>query len=329
MDIWITLTFFVLAGLLTWISRRRTFVRPDGVAIFISGCDSGIGRKLAEYFAEMGCLVFAGCLDPNNLNSLPDNVRTVKLNLMDEDSVREAVAAVKSILVKEKKELWALVNNAGVCVYGPFEWQTARQRDWQVDVNLKGTMRLTRECIPLLRRSRGRIITVSSVNGNIAYPGLAVYSATKFALEGFSDALRIELGPRHGIRVIIVQPGDYARITSLMSNHKRHALEMWNDMASEEQEQVKTEFQKYHAAVLQNYGLSSPTSWERSPLLQDMKEAMFGENPSSRYLSAPFAHRLIYRALALSPHQYTDFLLIKIAKLVIDSADNGKNVSSL
>ncbi|GBM87185.1 D-beta-hydroxybutyrate dehydrogenase, mitochondrial [Araneus ventricosus] len=313
-----------LCGLFIWKSRRKTFIRPDGVAVFISGCDTGIGKKLAEYFSEMGCLVFAGCLDPNR-SSLPDNVRVIPLDLLNEVSVREAVASVKSTLENEGKELWALVNNAGVCVCGQFEWQTSSQRDWQVDVNIKGTMRLTCECIPLLKRSRGRIITVTSINGKIAYPGLAVYSATKHALVGFSDGLRMELGPRHGIRVITVEPGDYARVTSIMSNHRCHAREMWNNMPREEQEQVENEFQKYHSATLQNYGLSSPTSWEGSPLLRDMKEAVLSESPSYSYLSAPFVHKLAYKLLTLLPACSKDFVLVWIAQSVIDSTDIGKN----
>ncbi|GFT03733.1 hypothetical protein NPIL_644721 [Nephila pilipes] len=326
MDAYVVLLAGALIALAIWLTKGRTFISPDGVSVFISGCDTGIGNRLAVLFAGMGCQVFAGCLDPVTAkSSLPDTVRIVRLDVTDEDSVLEAVATIQNILEEEKMELWALVNNAGVCVYGLYEWQTSQQRDRQVQVNLLGTMRLTRACLPLLQKSKGRIITMSSVNGSIAYPGLVTYSATKFALEGFNNALRTEVGPQYGIRVITIQPGDYARITSIMSQHRRNMEEMWDAMSFTQQEQCSEYFQKYHQRVLQNYGLTSPTSWEGSPLLHDMKDAVLGENPSNKYLSAPFIHRLVYRLMILVPQSWTDFVLIKLVHYIHKSDESKQN----
>lgn len=165
---------------------------------------------------------------------------------------------------------------------------------------------------------------MSSVNGNIAYPGLSAYSATKFALEGFGDALRMELGPRLGIRVITVKPGDHARVTSIMSLHKHHAQEMWHNMPKEQQELEEIDFQKFHAAALRHYGLTSPTSWKGSPLLQDIKEAVLSKHPSSIYISTSFTCKILYRLITLFPHWFTDFVLIKMGQQMINSTDNFK-----
>ncbi|XP_071041979.1 D-beta-hydroxybutyrate dehydrogenase, mitochondrial-like [Parasteatoda tepidariorum] len=135
----------------------------------------------------------------------------------------------------------ALINNAGVCIFGLFEWQTWKQCETQIQVNVLGTMRLTRAFIPLLRKTKGNLIfilfimtSMTSVNGFLAYPSLSVYSANKFALEGLNNALRVELYDQYGIRVIIVQPGDYAKLTSIMSRHEQHANEMWENMSPED-----------------------------------------------------------------------------------------------
>ncbi|GIY56355.1 d-beta-hydroxybutyrate dehydrogenase, mitochondrial [Caerostris darwini] len=82
-------------------------MKPNGVAVFITGCDTGIGNTLARYFSEMRCRVFAGCLNPDAAKtSLPDTVSIVKLDITDEDSVREAVNTVREMLSNENKAIW-------------------------------------------------------------------------------------------------------------------------------------------------------------------------------------------------------------------------------
>ena len=151
--------------------------------------------------------------------------------------------------------LYGLVNNAGICVCGEFEWLTWKQIQRQVEVNLLGTMRVTKYCMPLLKSGQGkefeflkhcsyfrelyckdtnmlpshnklhyfrlgRIINVSSVAGLYGYPGLSVYSATKHALEGYSAALRQECA-KFNVNVVTVQPGDFSKATHLLDNHHR------------------------------------------------------------------------------------------------------------
>ena len=87
-------------------------------------------------------------------------------------------------------------------------------------MNLIGTLRVTKHCLPLIKRARGRIINVSSVAGLFGYPGLSTYCATKHGVEGMSAALRLELA-KFGVEVITVQPGDFSKATHLLDRHHR------------------------------------------------------------------------------------------------------------
>lgn len=165
----------------------------------------------------------------------------------------------------------------------------------------------------------GRIVTVTSVNGSIAYPGLSVYSATKFALEGLHHAIRLELRRQHGIKAILVQPGDFARLTSIMSQHERNAEEMWNSMSQEDREEYGDFFRMYHRVTMENYGLTSPKSFEDSPLLKDMKDALLCTSPRTRYISAGFQYSFLYRFLAFMPFWFVDGFLDMVTGMLFKS----------
>lgn len=102
--------------------------------------------------------------------------------------------------------LYALVNNAGLMVIGDFEWQTEEQMMNQINVNFAGTMRITKEIIPLLRIRKGRIILISSHCAVEPLPGFAIYGATKSAIRAWATSLRVEL-KKQAIRVICFAPG--------------------------------------------------------------------------------------------------------------------------
>jgi NAD(P)-dependent dehydrogenase (short-subunit alcohol dehydrogenase family) len=128
------------------------------------------------------------------------------------ETVRAAVGA---------RGVWGLVNNAGVVMAGPLEFLPDDALRQQFEVNIFGTLALTRAFLPLLREARGRIVNVSSVNGRLASPFSGAYAGSKFALEGLSDALRIELAPA-GVAVVVVQPGAIA--TPIWETSRQRAL---------------------------------------------------------------------------------------------------------
>ncbi|CAG2116354.1 unnamed protein product, partial [Medioppia subpectinata] len=173
---------------------------------------------------------------------------------------------------------------------GEFDWLSWDQIQRQIDINLLGTMRVIKTLLPLIIQSKGRVINVSSVNGNCAYPGISVYCATKYAIEGLSDALRLELC-KFGVKVIVVRPGDYAKLTNLMAGHSANADQMWRLMDDQKRQLYGQYFHDYHQSVELNSGLTSPVSYTASTLCQDFEEAVLAVDPRPYITSASLLFR--------------------------------------
>lgn len=172
--------------------------------VLITGCSSGIGRACAEAFLEEEWTVYATARDADDVAALADaGCETAEL---DVTKPGQCASVVESVVDSEGR-LDCLVNNAGYGQAGAVEDVTTRRMNEQFDVNLYGPHRLIRAALPHMReREEGTIINVSSVAGRVSTPGMGVYSASKFALEALSDALRGEVEP-HGIDVALVEPG--------------------------------------------------------------------------------------------------------------------------
>jgi NAD(P)-dependent dehydrogenase (short-subunit alcohol dehydrogenase family) len=170
--------------------------------VLVTGASSGIGETIADRFAAGGWQVFG--TDPGNAAAAArDRVRGLVLDVTDDASVALAVAAVG----REAGRIDALINNAGVALAGPLEEISAAQAMALFDVNLFGIMRVTNAVLPLMRAQRsGRIVNMSSLAGLLPAPYLGIYSASKHALEGYSEALAGELGG-FGVSVALVEPG--------------------------------------------------------------------------------------------------------------------------
>lgn len=173
--------------------------------ILITGASSGFGRAAARRFAAAGWNVVATMRQPaaeTELNQLP-RVLVTHLDVQDPASITAAVAAGRA----QFGHLDVLLNNAGYALMGPFETTSRDQVQRQFDVNVFGVMEVTRAVLPHFRaQGSGLIINMSSMGGRITFPLLSVYHATKFALEGFSEALAYEL-QGFGIGVKLVEPG--------------------------------------------------------------------------------------------------------------------------
>jgi NAD(P)-dependent dehydrogenase (short-subunit alcohol dehydrogenase family) len=172
--------------------------------VLITGCSSGIGKVTARLLAERGHRVVATAPSEALLADCPDNaaLRAV-LDVTSDESVRRAVALAE----RELGPISVLVNNAGYCQPGPIEQLSDAQIAQQFEVNVFGALRTVRAVLPAMRAAgRGRIINVSSVVGVVSFPFIGLYAASKHALEGLSDALRIEVAP-FGIQVVVVEPG--------------------------------------------------------------------------------------------------------------------------
>jgi len=157
--------------------------------VLVTGAGSGIGRATAERFHDAGWITWATDLDADRLSSLPEDVRTAELDVTDADHHERVVDRV----VSESGRLDCLVNNAGYAAAGPVEDVPVERGREQFDVLVHGPHGLVRESLPHLRASGGVVVAVTSVLGRTAAPGVGLYCAAKFAAEGMTDALRMEL----------------------------------------------------------------------------------------------------------------------------------------
>ena len=174
--------------------------------VLITGASSGIGLATALYFFERQWNVIATMRHPEERRTplhekgLPD---LVHLDVMDCASIRAAIQGA----VDKYRRIDVLVNNAGYALHGPFEAATAAQAARQFNTNVFGLMEVTRQILPLFRAQKaGVLINVASMGGRLGYPLYSVYNSTKWAVEGFSEALQYELRPLN-IKVKIIEPG--------------------------------------------------------------------------------------------------------------------------
>jgi short-subunit dehydrogenase len=169
--------------------------------VLITGCSTGFGRASAVELTKRGHDVVATARKPETLDEL-DVVDRIGLDIDDDASVNEAVAKAGT--------LDALVNNAGFGVVGPIEKVPLAEARRLFDTNVFGTMRMVQAVAPGMReRGSGTIVNVASLAGRVAPPLGGVYAASKWAVEGMSEALHYELG-HFGVRVRLVEPGFFA-----------------------------------------------------------------------------------------------------------------------
>ena len=170
---------------------------------FVTGASTGIGFEAARKLNSNGFTVYAGARRVDRMEPLKAlGIHVLALDVTDDESMRAAVGRV----LAERGRVDVLVNNAGYGSFGALEDVELAEGRRQFDVNVFGLARMTQLVLPSMREmGGGRIINVSSIGGKFYEPLGAWYHATKFAVEGMSDALRLELKP-HGISVSIIEP---------------------------------------------------------------------------------------------------------------------------
>lgn len=172
-------------------------------AVLITGAGRGIGRATALRLAHTGWEVHAGVRRPEDGDALARQAPAGRIvpALLDVTESAQVAALDASLPAR----LDAVVNNAGIVVDGPLEPLALDDLRRQLEVNVVGQLAVTQAVLPRLRASRGRVLFVSSVSGRVATPLMGAYVASKYALEGLADALRIELRP-WGVRVVVIEP---------------------------------------------------------------------------------------------------------------------------
>jgi len=176
---------------------------------FITGTSQGFGRELVRAALQRGDSVIATSRQPQTVTAAfpqaADRLLAVSLNLHDEKQIQSVVASA----ITRFGRIDVLVNNAGHGLTGAVEEATDAEIASVFETNVFGLLRVTRAILPQMRKQRsGHVVNLSSIGGLVGLPGWGIYNATKFAVEGLSEALATELAPL-GIGVTIVEPGPF------------------------------------------------------------------------------------------------------------------------
>ncbi|XP_023703612.1 D-beta-hydroxybutyrate dehydrogenase, mitochondrial [Cryptotermes secundus] len=319
---WLLYSYNFEASTICRLLRRHNFSTVSAnQAVFITGCDSGLGYSLALHAHKLGFTVLAGCLHPDGeggkqlLQLCSKRLHVLGLDVTSGPSVHAALKAVENILARDKfLELKALINNAGVMIFGEFEWLTEQHIQSQINVNLLGTMRVTKSFCPLLRKYKGRIITISSHCAAASLPGLSVYGATKAGLAAWCDALRVEQA-KYGVRVISYVPGSFVQHSNIMVRQPEYAREMEEAMTPDDHQFFGDYFRRYN-----EYLCAIPTPGRPVPLPDDkihsvLEEALLSKYPYSSYTNETPRYKWYHFMFKISPAWLRDRLVKRFIKM--------------
>jgi short-subunit dehydrogenase len=200
--------------------------------VLITGASTGIGNETAKLFQSKNWKVAATMRSPEKATDLQNiaDVECIRLDVTDPDSVR---SGIQSTLDKFGR-IDAVVNNAGFAVVGPFEAASDEQIEQEFQTNVFGVMFMCREILPIFRaQKRGTIVNVASMGGRITFPLYSIYHATKWAVEGFSEALQYEVR-EFNIRIKIIEPGPIKTdfYTRSLSIAKKEGLTAYDDFVA-------------------------------------------------------------------------------------------------
>jgi NAD(P)-dependent dehydrogenase (short-subunit alcohol dehydrogenase family) len=245
----------------------------------VTGASRGIGRATALELARRGYRVFALARSLPDLEALARvaeaDGRQILPVVMDIADAEQRAAAVESVMTQtDGYGLDVLVNNAGYGQIGPLEEVPPERLRRQLDVNVVAPLAFTQPFLPGMRaRRRGYVVNISSASGRVATPFMGAYNASKFALEGMSDALRLELSP-FGVRVILIEPGpvptDFGRVAE---------TEAVVDAASP--------YERYYRRFRSTYDVGRAFARTPQTVARVIADAIEAERPRARFTITP------------------------------------------
>ena len=253
-------------------------------AIFVTGASTGIGRATALRLDKLGYPVFASVRKQQDADSLrkaaSGKLTPVLMDVTDEDSIARARDEIAGALAGTA--LWGLVNNAGISFRAPLEYTPMADFRRLYDANVFGLLAVTQAFLPLLRQSRGRIVNVSSLTSLWVTPFHGIYSSAKMAVNGISEALRMELTPL-GVKVILmiyggVQTELWDRVEKATTDLACHYPPEFNQLYAARQRRAFEYF-----ATAGRSGL--PASQAAEPIVH----ALTSPDPQRVYLAGPGA----------------------------------------
>lgn len=241
------------------------------MVVFITGISSGFGLETARLLSQEGHVVYGTVR--REVEPLL-GVHYLHVDVRDKDAVAEAVKQI----VEKESHIDILINNAGMGIGGPLEFATEEEVRLQMDTNFMGLVHCVDAVLPYMRQQKsGRIIALSSIGGLMGLPFQGFYSASKFAIEGYCEALRMEV-KQQGVKVVVLRPGDFA--TGFTGSRKKA-----NDMAALEAYPIyKTAIEKVEHD--ENGGLKPVV------LARKISQIIRKKNPRNGYVVASFEQKL-------------------------------------
>ncbi|MGM0595119.1 MAG: SDR family oxidoreductase [Pseudomonadota bacterium] len=272
--------------------------------ILITGCSSGIGLCAAERLKSRGYRVFASARATEDVEKLQaQGFEAVQLNLADSDSIQRAV---ETVLERSDGRLDALFNNGAYGQPGAVEDLSRETLREQFETNLFGTHELTCRILPTMRRQgHGRIIHNSSVLGLIALPYRGAYNSSKFALEGLTDTLRLELHGS-GIHISLIEPGP------ITSRFRANAMAMYRKNIDKTASPHRSTYEAMERR-LQKAGPAAPFTLPPEAVVEKLTHALEAKRPKIRYY-VTFPTYLFATLKRLLPHHGLDQVLRRVSK---------------
>jgi NAD(P)-dependent dehydrogenase (short-subunit alcohol dehydrogenase family) len=267
--------------------------------ILITGASSGMGKEAALALIHEGHTVYGAARRVEKMQDLVDaGGHAVQLDVTDHD----AVSGVVQRIVQESGRIDVLVNNAGYAIYGAVEDTTIEDARRQFEVNLFGVAALTKAVLPHMRGQRsGKIINITSMGGKIYTPLGAWYHATKHALEGWSDCLRLET-KQFGIDVIVVEPGAIATEFGDVMVQPMLDRSGSGPYATMARATAKTTKASYEG------GDSSPAS----VIADVISKAIAARKPKTRYVAGKYAKPMIWMRKWLGDRMFDRLLMSRV-----------------
>lgn len=263
--------------------------------ILITGASSGIGCACAEYLIEKGHKVYGAS---RNVEAEIFQFEAVKMDVNNDDSVKEAVGRI----INKEGKIDAVINCAGYGLAGSIEDTSSDEAKKLFETNFFGLFRVCKAVIPEMRKQKsGHIINISSLAGLIPIPFQAFYSSSKYAIEAFTEALRIEL-LAFGIRVVLIEPGDFK--TGFTANRKTAAQSKVSGV-------YRDKFKKA-VSIMEQDESNGPSPVKIAELIGRIID---DPSPRLRYTAGRFSQILPVKLRNFLPHILSEYLLMKYYEL--------------
>jgi NAD(P)-dependent dehydrogenase (short-subunit alcohol dehydrogenase family) len=308
----VSLLVIALVAWLVWQRlKRRAMLDISGRWYVVTGCDSGIGTGVLEKLVEAGASVIAFTFTEDGARAALDAGAKLApcFDITDEAALREACDQVEQAC---DGRLAGVVHNAGIAQPGFIEFQPIANFRRSMEVNLFSIINLTQMLIPQVRAATGRFVVVTSVDGIVSLPGNGPYDASKFAVEGYADALRVELA-LWKVGVSVINPSTLR--TPLVDRFFGSVRDTWEAMdridPEGEWKQVWTREWLDEYVEERQKGLLR-IAQDPSCAIEDIFHALAAKRPKMRYLSGKFAKTLFYALWVMPEHWSYSFKKVLI-----------------